>query len=158
QSPTGFLDYARGERSGLVNQAWKDSQDSIFHADGRFPNGPVAVVEVQGYAHAAFKAMAALAAGRADHAHSAAWLARAERLRVAIAERFWIPQTTYYALALDGDGAPCKVYASNAGRLLYCEAVAEERAAAVAAQLLSPRFASGWGVRTLAEGEPRYNP
>ncbi|HLS82031.1 MAG TPA: glycogen debranching N-terminal domain-containing protein [Steroidobacter sp.] len=158
QSPTGFLDYARGERSGLVNQAWKDSQDSIFHADGRFPNGPVAVVEVQGYAHAAFKAMAALAAGRADQAHSAAWLARAERLRVAIEERFWIPQMTYYALALDGDGAPCKVYASNAGHLLYCEAVAEERAAAVAAQLLSPRFASGWGVRTLAEGEPRYNP
>ena len=56
-SPTGFLDYARGEDTGLVNQAWKDSHDSIFHDDGRFPKGPVAVVEVQGYAYAAFKCM-----------------------------------------------------------------------------------------------------
>jgi glycogen debranching enzyme len=158
RSPTGFLDYARGERSGLVNQAWKDSHDSIFHDDGRFPRGPVAVVEVQGYAYAALTAMAELAAKRGDEKRSAKWALRAERLRAAIEERFWVPQMSYYALALDGDSEPCKVYASNAGHLLFCGVPSEERAAIVASQLLSRRFCSGWGIRTLAEGEPRYNP
>ncbi len=64
----------------------------------------------------------------------------------------------YYAIALDGDGTPCRVYASNAGHLLYCGVPSEERAALVAAQLMSTRFSSGWGIRTLAEREPRYNP
>lgn len=157
-SPTGFLDYARGERSGLVNQAWKDSHDSMFHADGCFPQGPLAVVEVQGYAYAALKAMSTLAASRNDQARSAAWLKRAERLRAAIEEKFWIAGMNYYAIALDGDGAPCKVYASNAGHLLFCGVPSEERASMVATQLLSRRFSSGWGIRTLAEGQPRYNP
>jgi glycogen debranching enzyme len=157
-SPTGFLDYARGEQSGLVNQAWKDSHDSMFHADGRFPRGPVAVVEVQGYAYAAFEAMSELAATRGDQARSDRWMQRSQRLRAAIEERFWVPEMNYYAIALDGDGEPCKVYGSNAGHLLFCGVPSEERAAAVAAQLLSSRFASGWGIRTLAEGEPRYNP
>jgi glycogen debranching enzyme len=157
-SPTGFLDYARGEQSGLVNQAWKDSHDSMFHADGRFPRGPVAVVEVQGYAYAALEAMSELAATRGDQARSDRWMQRSQRLRAAIEERFWVPEMNYYAIALDGDGEPCKVYGSNAGHLLFCGVPSEERAAAVAAQLLSSRFSSGWGIRTLAEGEPRYNP
>lgn len=157
-SPTGFLDYARGEQTGLVNQAWKDSHDSIFHADGRFPRGPLAVVEVQGYAYAALKAMSELAASRDDPARSDAWLRRAERLRAAIEEKFWIPEMSFYAIAIDGDGEPCKVYASNAGHLLFCGVPSEERATAIAAQLLSSRFSSGWGIRTLAEGESRYNP
>jgi glycogen debranching enzyme len=157
-SPTGFLDYARGERSGLVNQAWKDSHDSMFHADGRFPSGPLAVVEVQGYAYAALLAMSELAAERGDQARSSAWRSRSERLRAAIEEKFWIPRMNYYAIALDGDGTPCEVYGSNAGHLLFCGVPSEQRADAVATQLLSGRFASGWGIRTLAEGEPRYNP
>jgi glycogen debranching enzyme len=157
-SPTGFLDYARGERSGLVNQAWKDSHDSMFHADGRFPRGPLAVVEVQGYAYAALLAMSELAAVRGDQARSAAWLSRSEKLRAAIEETFWIPQMNYYAIAIDGDGTPCKVYGSNAGHLLFCGVPSAERADAVTAQLLSSRFATGWGIRTLAEGEARYNP
>ena len=157
-SPIGFLDYARGERSGLVNQAWKDSHDSMFHADGRFPKGPLAVVEVQGYAFAALRAMAQLARRRGDQRRSDAWYAKAERLRAEIESRFWVEDMNYYALALDGDGEPCRVYGSNAGHLLYCGVPSEERAAKVSAQLLSSRFCSGWGIRTLAEGEIRYNP
>ena len=157
-SPTGFLDYARGEQSGLVNQAWKDSHDSMFHADGRFPRGPLAVVEVQGYAYAALEAMSELAATRGDQVRSDRLMQRSQRLRAAIEERFWVPEMNYYAIALDGNGEPCKVYGSNAGHLLFCGVPSEERAAAVAAQLLSSRFSSGWGIRTLAEGEPRYNP
>jgi glycogen debranching enzyme len=157
-SPTGFLDYARGEDTGLVNQAWKDSHDSIFHDDGRFPKGPLAVVEVQGYAYAAFKYMSQLATRRGNEAQGTTWLRTADSLRAAIEERFWIPQMHYYAIAIDGDGSPCRVYASNAGHLLYCGVPNEERAALVAAQLMSARFSSGWGIRTLAEKEPRYNP
>jgi glycogen debranching enzyme len=130
----------------------------MFHADGRFPRGPVAVVEVQGYAYAALEAMSELAAARGDQARSDRWMQRSQRLRAAIEERFWVPQMNYYAIALDGDGEPCRVYGSNAGHLLFCGVPSEERAAAVVAQLLSSRFASGWGIRTLAEGEPRYNP
>src|SRR5262245_65735073 len=80
-SPTGFLDYARGEKTGLSNQAWKDSHDSIFHADGRFPRGPVAVVEVQGYAYAAFEAMSELGQARGDGESEAWWQARGQHLR-----------------------------------------------------------------------------
>jgi glycogen debranching enzyme len=157
-SPTGFLDYARGERSGLANQAWKDSHDSIFREDGSFPTGPIAVVEVQGYAYAALKCMSELATRRGDDQRGIEWLRKAEALRAAIEERFWIPQMRYYAIALDGDGSPCRVFASNAGHLLYSGVPSEERAALVAAQLMSERFSSGWGIRTLAAGEPRYNP
>ena len=157
-SPTGFLDYARGEKTGLVNQSWKDSHDAIFHANGRFPRGPVAVAEVQGYAYAALRAMAELTAARGDHAKADAWLWRAERLRVAIEEKFWVPEMRFYAIALDGDGDPCKIYGSDAGHLLYCGVPSAERASLVTAQLLSSRFSSGWGIRTLAAGEARYNP
>jgi glycogen debranching enzyme len=157
-SPTGFLDYARGEQSGLANQAWKDSHDSMFYADGRLPRGPLAVVEVQGYAYAALKAMSELAALRSDQGKSAAWGARAERLREAIEDRFWVPEINFYAIAIDGDGQPCSVPASNAGHLLFCGVPNEKRAAIVTTQLLSSRFSSGWGIRTLAEGEARYNP
>jgi glycogen debranching enzyme len=157
-SPTGFLDYARGEDSGLVNQSWKDSHDSMFHADGRFPQGPLAVAEVQGYAYAALKSMAELAAQRGEVERSVAWLQRAQRLRSAINDKLWVPEMNFYAIAIDGEGEPCKVYASDAGHLLYCGVPDAERAAAVATHLMSSRFSSGWGVRTVAEGEPRYNP
>jgi glycogen debranching enzyme len=157
-SPTGFLDYARGEDSGLVNQAWKDSHDSMFHADGRFPSGPLAVVEVQGYAFAALRAMAHLAAARQDHGRAATCLQRAERLRAAIEARFWVPEMGFYAIAIDGENLPCKVYASNAGHLLFCGVPSQERGSSVAKHLMSPRFASGWGIRTLAQDQARFNP
>jgi glycogen debranching enzyme len=158
QSPTGFLDYARGEKSGLANQGWKDSQDSIFHADGRFPVGPVAVVEVQGYAYAALRCMSALAGRRGEEVRHATWRLRADELRAAIEAKFWIPDMGFYALALDGEGKPCCVTASNAGHLLYCGVPAEDRAAMVADRLCANEFVTGWGIRTLAQGEPRYNP
>jgi glycogen debranching enzyme len=158
QSGCGFIDYARATGSGLLNQGWKDSRDSIFHADGRFPPPPISVVEVQGYAYAAFRGMSRLAAARAEGELSVAWAARARRLRAEIERRFWIPELNFYALAIDGEGNPCCVHASNAGHLLYCEVPSPERGALVANALLGERFASGWGIRTLAEGEARYNP
>ncbi|MGH8137588.1 MAG: amylo-alpha-1,6-glucosidase [Steroidobacteraceae bacterium] len=157
-SATGFLDYARGAQTGLANQGWKDSQDSIFHADGRFPHGPVAVVEVQGYAYAALREMSQLAEVRNDHKSSAAWSTRAGELRAAIERQFWVPDISFYAIAMDGDGQPCCVPASNAGHLLFCGVPSDARAEIVAKRLMSERFSSGWGIRTLADGEARYNP
>jgi glycogen debranching enzyme len=156
-NPSGFLDYQRGETSGLANQGWKDSEDSVFHADGRIPQGPIALVEVQGYAFAAFRAMAELAARRGDaRAHD--WAERAGRLRDAVERHFWMPDQHFYGIAIDGEGALCRVRASNPGHLLYVGLPTPERAAATAHQLLSPAFDSGWGIRTLAEGEARFNP
>jgi glycogen debranching enzyme len=156
--PNGLLVYARGEQTGLANQGWKDSHDSVFHADGSFPDGPIALVEVQGYAFAAYRAMAALAKRRADDDAAAHWSQRAEALRQRVERLFWMPEREFYGIALDGEGRLCRVLSSNAGHLLYTGLPSAERAAAVRTRLLSPAFHSGWGLRTLAEGEARYNP
>jgi glycogen debranching enzyme len=154
----GFVDYARGEQSGLANQGWKDSHDSVFHADGSEARGPIALIEVQGYVFAAMRAMAKLAGWRGAETESAIWLARAEALRQAVEKRFWLEDLGYYALAVDGDGVPCAVRGSNAGHLLFTGLPAPDRAGRVSAQLLAAHFNSGWGIRTLASGEARFNP
>ncbi|HYZ47464.1 MAG TPA: amylo-alpha-1,6-glucosidase, partial [Sphingomonas sp.] len=154
----GFVDYMRAAASGLANQGWKDSQDSVFHADGSDPAGPIALVEVQGYCYAAFRAMAMLAARRGDEQRSAHWNGQADRLRDATEARFWMHEKGLYALALDGNGRPCRVLSSNSGQLLYTGLPSPERARAVIDNLLTAPFNSGWGLRTLAEGEARYNP
>ena len=158
RNPHGFLGYARGADSGLANQGWKDSEDSVFHADGEFPPGPIALVEVQGYVHAALQAMATLADQRGEGEAAAHWRERAARLREAVEARFWMPGRGYYGIAIDGDDRLCEVRASNPGHLLFCGVPAPERARAVATQLLGPDFHTGWGLRTLARGEARYNP
>ncbi|MDP2012082.1 MAG: amylo-alpha-1,6-glucosidase [Phenylobacterium sp.] len=154
----GLIDYARGQESGLANQGWKDSQDSVFHADGRFPNGPIALVEVQGYAFAAYKAMARFAGQREDLVSQTRWSERAEHIRETVEDRFWMEDQQFYGIAIDGDGVLCRTRTSNPGHLLFCGLPSPERAAKVTEQLLSARFDSGWGVRTLATGEARYNP
>jgi len=157
-NPDGFLTYARAEESGLSNQGWKDSEDSIFHADGAIPRGPVALVEVQGYVYAAFNTMAALTARRGAELESERWRQRAKKLRLAVEERFWMEDQGFYGVAIDGQGALCRVRCSNAGHLLYVGLPSAARGASVAHQLLANPFDSGWGLRTLATGQARYNP
>jgi glycogen debranching enzyme len=153
----GLLDYARGEASGLSNQGWKDSEDSIFHADGRFPDGPIALVEVQGYAFAAFRAMAELGERLGDD-RAAAWRARAEVIRAAVEDRFWMEDEGFYGIAIDGEGKLCRPPASNAGHLLFVGLPSPERAERVRQRLLSGDFMTGWGLRTLASSAVRFNP
>lgn len=154
----GFLDYVRGAETGLANQGWKDSEDSIFHADGATPDPPIALVEVQAYVFAANEAMAELAERRGDPATAEARRGDAERMRAAVEQRFWMEDLGYYGLAIDGAGRLCRVKASNPGHLLYVGLPAADRAQRVGEQLLSPAFSTGWGIRTLAHGEARYNP
>ena len=154
----GLLDYARQQDSGLANQGWKDSNDAIFHADGRFPRTPVALVEVQAYVFAARRAMASLARRRGDTEQANRWRRQAVSLRAAIEERYWMKDVRFYGIAIDGAGDLCRVRASNAAHLLYVGLPTAERAAHVANHLLSSAFNSGWGIRTVAVGEARYNP
>jgi glycogen debranching enzyme len=153
----GLIDYQRAAETGLSNQGWKDSEDSIFHADGRFPNGPIALLEVQGYAYAAWQAMAELGERLTD-GRARAWQMRAEEVRQLVEERFWIEDQSFYAIALDGDGNPCEAIGSNAGHLLFTGLPTTARAEAVTRRLLGAEFRSGWGIRTLARGQPRFNP
>ena len=154
----GLIDYQRGQDSGLANQGWKDSEDSVFHADGSFPDGPIALVEVQGYAFAAYRAMADLAERRGEHDLSADWRKRAEQIRAAVEERFWMEDEGLYGIAIDGHGQLCRVRSSNPGHLLFCGLPSPDRAKRVIKRLLTPKFQSGWGIRTLAMGEARFNP
>ena len=153
----GLISYQRGAETGLSNQGWKDSEDSIFHTDGRFPKGPIALLEVQGYAYAAWQAMEELAATLGDD-RQAEWAAQAERVRVLVEDRFWMEEEGFYAIALDGDGTQCRSIGSNAGHLLFTGLPSAERAKRVTKRLLGAEFRSGWGIRTLATGQARFNP
>lgn len=157
-NPLGLLDYARAAEGGLANQGWKDSGDSVFHADGTLAPGPIALVEVQGYAYAALQGMAAMARLIGQDDAAAQWQARAERMRIAVETHFWDEDMRFYGLAIDGEGKLCRVRTSNPGHLLYTGLASPERASIVATQLLSSQFFTGWGVRTVARGEARYNP
>jgi glycogen debranching enzyme len=154
----GFIEYARLGDTGLVQQGWKDSYDSIHHADGTLATGPIAVCEVQGYAYAAWRGAAALAAVRGDPTTAERWAARAERLRADFESAFWCEELGTYALALDGRKQMCRVRTSNAGHCLFTGIASQARAERVAASLMSEAAFAGWGVRTVAAGEARYNP
>jgi glycogen debranching enzyme len=154
----GFVEYARMTPQGLAQQGWKDSQDSVFHADGALAPPPIALCEVQGYVYAARRAAARLAAARGDAARARALRAEARRLREAFERAFWCEDLGTYALALDGAKQPCRVRTSNAGHLLFTGIAEAGRAARVADGLFDERFFTGWGIRTLAATEPRYNP
>ncbi len=154
----GFVEYQRASEQGLANQGWKDSYDAIFHADGRLAEGYIALAEVQGYVFAG-KQLAARCALRLEKRKLAQELeAQAQRLAQRFEETFWCEELGTYALALDGDKQPCKVRSSNAGHLLFSGMIREDRAWKVAADLMRPHFFTGWGIRTVALGEARYNP
>jgi glycogen debranching enzyme len=154
----GFLEYHRANEKGLVNQGWKDSFDSIFHADGSLAQGPIALAEVQGYAYAAKHLAAHCARLLKLDERAAALESQARALARRFEDMFWCPEIGTYALALDGSKNPCRVRTSNAGQLLFTGIASPERAAAITEQLLRPDFFSGWGIRTVATGEARYNP
>jgi glycogen debranching enzyme len=154
----GFIEYYRATEEGLANQGWKDSQDAIFHADGRLAEGPIALAEVQGYVYCA-KLLAARCARRLGRMHDARRLrAEADLLAERFDASFWCPDLGTYALALDGKKEPCRVRSSNAGQVLFTGIARPERAIEVGEGLLRPQFFSGWGIRTIANTEARYNP
>jgi len=154
----GFVEYARATSEGLANQGWKDSQDAIFHADGQLAKGPIALAEVQSYVFAAKNSIARCARRLGMFDRATQLEAAAIELQRRFEEAFWCEEIGTYALALDGDKRPCRVRSSNAGHVLMSGLASPERARSVADGLMRPQFLSGWGIRTVALGEARYNP
>ncbi len=153
-----FVEYERQAANGLLHQGWKDSDDALSHIDGCLAFGPIALCEVQAYVYAARRASAVLARalGNADRASKLE--GQAEELRQRFESSFWCEDLGTYAMALDGGKRPCRVKTSNAGQCLFGGIASPERAARVARTLASAECFSGWGIRTLASTEARYNP
>jgi glycogen debranching enzyme len=154
----GFVEYYRQTKEGLANQGWKDSQDAVFHRDGRYAEGPIALCEVQAYVYGAKHQASLLAAALGHHAHAERLQVQADALRENFEAKFWCEELSMYALALDGAKQPCRVVSSNSGQVLLTGIAGEERARRVAQTLLGPGCFSGWGIRTLGLSEPHYNP
>ncbi len=154
----GFVEYASQARHGLIHQGWKDSQDSVFHADGMLAEGPIALCEVQGYTWAARRAAATLASTLGLQERATVLTHQADALRQRFEEVFWCEDLSTYALALDGKKAPCRVRTSNAGQCLFTGIVDPQRARRTASTLTSEMSFSGWGIRTVCATESRYNP
>jgi glycogen debranching enzyme len=156
----GYISYQRrNEETGLENQCWKDSWDSISYRDGGLPGFPRATCELQGYAYDAKIRGARLARlVWRDGAFADRLEREAADLKRRFNRDFWVADGEYFALALDPEGNQVDALSSNNGHLLWSGIVDRAKAKAVARHLLGRRLFSGWGVRTLAEGESRYNP
>jgi glycogen debranching enzyme len=154
----GFVEYARHSPNGLVQQGWKDSGDSIFHADGTMAQAPIALCEVQGYTYAAKRGAAEMARALGEPARADELIRQADALRGRFEEAFWDDDLSIYALALDGQKRPCRIRSSNAGHCLFAGIADGDHARRAAETLLGAELFSGWGVRTLSAGEVRYNP
>jgi len=154
----GFVEYQRANDKGLVNQGWKDSFDGVSFATGSLAEAPIALCEVQGYVYAAYLARADIACKLGDAAIVDACLDKADRLKRAFNEQFWLEEEGYFAIGLDRAKRPITSLASNMGHCLWTGIVDREKASKVAEHLGGPEMFSGWGTRTLASSMKRYNP
>jgi glycogen debranching enzyme len=154
----GFVEYSRRSKDGLVHQGWKDSQDAVFHADGSAAEGPIALCEVQGYVFAAKRGAAQLALVLGHTEQAERLLKEADQLRTQFERHFWCHDLSCYALALDGFKQPCRVRTSNAGHCLWTRIADYKHGMRTAKTLVSGDMFNGWGVRTVAASEVRYNP
>ena len=154
----GFVEYERRTDQGLLNQGWKDSGDAIRHRDGTPAEPPIALCEIQGYVFDAKRRMASLAERLGDRQLSKHLLVEAAELEQRFNEAFWMPDLSYYAMALDRDKRQVGGIGSNAGHCLWSGIVPADRVDAVVDRLLDPSMDCGWGIRTYASGQPGYNP
>jgi glycogen debranching enzyme len=154
----GFVEYARKTESGLINQGWKDSFDSISHENGNLAEAPIALCEVQGYVYQAKKEASILTAELGHREHSAKLLTEAKKLKKKFNEAFWSEDKQTFYLALDANKKPCNIKTSNAGHCLFSNIASSKHAEGVVQSLLSEEMFSGWGIRTLATDEIQFNP
>jgi len=154
----GFVEYQRQSTKGLIQQGWKDSSDSVFHADGTLAEPPIALCEVQGYTYAAKKCAANLSAALGETKRAQELEKQANALQQKFEDIFWCDELSTYALALDGQKQPCRVRTSNAGHCLYTGITHHNRADRVLRTLMQDDSFSGWGIRTVSSRERNYNP
>ena len=154
----GYIEYMSETPQGLANQGWKDSFDSISHADGTLARAPIALCEVQGYVYAAYTTIAEVAARMNRNAVASRLSDRANALKSAFTRDFWLDDEGFVALALDGDKKPCRVMTSNGAHCLATGLLDRDQSATLATRLMADDMFSGWGVRTLSINARRYNP
>jgi glycogen debranching enzyme len=154
----GFVEYERRSRAGLLNQGWRDAGDAVVHADGSLAKGPIALAEVQGYVYYAKRRLAALYGQLGDVERAERMAQEARDLKHRFNERFWMEDEQFFAMALDGEKRQVRTVASTIGHCLWARIVADEHVDAVARRLLAPDLFTGWGVRTMSDLSPAYNP
>jgi glycogen debranching enzyme len=154
----GYISYKRESEKGLENQGWKDSGDSVMHADGRLAEAPIALCEVQAYLYAAWLETARIARLMKNDALAAELEEKAAQLKKRFYRDFWEESERYIALALDADGNPCSVISSNPGHCLFTGILDDDEAQLVADRLMSADMNCGWGVRTLSKATIAFNP
>ncbi len=150
----GLIEFSGSQRdeAHISRQGWKDSFDSLHFADGREVEGPIALIEVQGYVHAAYRWLGEAVRLRGDDTWADELQTRAEQVREAVETGFWMEEAGYYAQALDGRKRRVDAISSNPGHLLFCGLPSTDRAALVAERMGRPDLDAGWGLRTLATG------
>jgi glycogen debranching enzyme len=154
----GFVEYARKTESGLLQQGWKDSQDSVFHNDGAIAVAPIALCEVQAYVYAAKNGIARVAESLGFSDLASSLRVQAEELRTKFSSAFWSDELGMFSIALDADKRQCRIRSSNAGQCLFSGIASKAQTIRAIESLLSPDIFSGWGIRTTATEEQRYNP
>lgn len=154
----GFVEYQRTSHHGLANQGWKDSWDSISFSNGTLASPPLALCEIQGYVYAAYRSRALIAECLGDESDAQTWRSKAQNLKDAFNDRFWIHEKRYFALALDKNKQKVDACASNMGQCLWSGIVDEDKAQHVVDTLLAEHMFSGWGIRTLSAQMGAYNP
>jgi glycogen debranching enzyme len=154
----GLQEYQTRSPQGYENMGWKDAADSVMYPDGTPVKGPKALCELQGYTFDAWRRMADAFEHFQQPDLAGALRRKAAALQRKVEELFWCEETGFYAYALDGDKKPVRTIVSNPGHLLWSGLVNRERAGRVIARLLEPDMWSGWGIRTLSEKNPAFNP
>jgi glycogen debranching enzyme len=155
---TSFVSYQRESPRGLDNQGWKDSRAGVSFPNGERAEPPIALCEIQGYCVDAYNRGAAILRALGEDQQAEVYAARSVSLRTLINDYFWLEEPARYAYALDGRGRKLDTVVSNLGHLLWSRVPTPERAKHTAELLLQRASFSGFGVRTLAEGQPVYNP
>jgi glycogen debranching enzyme len=154
----GFVEYSHKSENGLINQGWKDSHDSIFDENGTLAVPPIALCEVQGYVYEAKLKAARLASLMGDEKYSDQLTGEAKYLREKFNTEFWDEELRSYVIALDGNKKPCRIVSSNAGHSFFSGIANPALAKRQVQTLMGEKMFSGWGIRTLAMDEVRYNP
>jgi glycogen debranching enzyme len=154
----GYIEYEARSAVGLLNQGWKDSPDGIINADGTLAKPPIALVEVQGYVYAAKKKLASAFVALGDEKLAERLRREAAQLKRRFNRDFWLEESNFFALALDGDNHQVAAITSNPGQALWTGIVQRRLASAVADVLMRNDMFSGWGIRTLSTASNRFNP
>ena len=154
----GLQEYQTRSPQGYENMGWKDASDSVMYPDGTLVRGPKALCELQGYTFDAWVRMAHVFDHFKHHELAASLRRKAAELRRKVEELFWCEETGFYVYGLDGDKNQVRTIVSNPGHLLWSGIASPERARRVIARLFEPDMWSGWGIRTLSEKCPAFNP